>query len=97
MAGKDTIRIKLNVYDRELGVTVPREEEGFYRQAAKLITDKVNTYASFYKGRSADKDILYMAMIDIALLYVKNKERNDTEPYNKLIEKLTSEIEEALG
>ena len=96
MTGKDTIRIKLNVYDTELGVTVPRDEEAYYRRATKLITDKINTYASFYKGRTADKDILYMAMIDIALLYEKNKGRNDTEPYTKMMEKLTSEIEEAI-
>ena len=75
------LHIRLHVYDMELPVTIVREEEEFYRNAAKLISDK---------------ELLYMALIDIALRYVKNKDRNDTSPYDDILAKITSEIEEVL-
>jgi hypothetical protein len=38
-----------------------------------------------------------MALIEIALRYEMEKSRNNTEPYDDIIKKLTSEIEEVLG
>lgn len=93
---EDKLHIRLNLYDTELSVNIPREEEEFYRKSAKLITDIVNSYASIFKGRKGDKDILYMALLDIALRYEKNEHRNDTAPYSDMLKKLTSEIEEVL-
>ena len=89
----DKLHIRLHVYDAELSVNVPREDEEFYRSAAKLVTDTINTYSTRFKG---DKDILYMAMIDIALRYKKEGVRNDTAPFTDILGKLTSEIEDAL-
>ena len=37
-----------------------------------------------------------MTLIDIALMYQRVKQRNDTVPYNDILQKLTSEIEEAM-
>ena len=37
-----------------------------------------------------------MALLDIALRYEKESSRNDTAPYSVILNKLTSEIEEAL-
>ena len=37
-----------------------------------------------------------MALIDIALRYEKELERNDTVPYSKMLERLTAEIEDTL-
>jgi cell division protein ZapA len=56
----------------------------------------VNTYASVFKGRKSDKELLYMALIDIALRYEKESARNDTAPFSDILGKLTSEIEEVL-
>mgnify|MGYP000499900525 FL=1 len=93
---KNKLHIRLHVYDTEMSVNVVRDEEKMYRDAAKLITDTVNTYADVFKGRKSDKDLLYMALIDIALRYEKESTRNDTEPYSDILGKLTSEIEDAL-
>ena len=94
---KEKLKIRLHVYDTEIAVNVVRDDEEYYRKAAKLITDTVNTYADIFKGRKSDKELLYMALIDIALRYVKNKDRNDTTPYDDILAKITSELEEALG
>lgn len=92
----DKLHIRLHVYDTELSVNVPRDDEEYYRSAAKLITDTVNTYSTLFKGKKGDKDIMYMAMLDIALKYKKEGVRNDTTPFNDILGKLTSEIEEVL-
>lgn len=92
----DKLHIKLHVYDTDISVNVLRDDEAYYRRAAKLITDTVNTYAAVFKGRKTDKELLYMALIDIALRFEKESGRNDTAPYSDILGKLTSEIEEAL-
>ena len=90
------LHIKLHVYDTDISVNVLRDDEAYYRRAAKLITDTVNTYAAVFKGRKTDQELLYMAIIDIALRFEKESGRNDTAPYSDILGKLTSEIEEAL-
>lgn len=93
---QDKLLIRLHVYDTDLSVRIPREDEEYYRKSAKLIDDIVNSYAKIFKGRKSDKEILYMALIDVALRYEKESDRNDTKPYDDILEKLTSEIEDAL-
>ena len=77
-------------------MTINREDEVFYRAAAKLITDRYNRYAQAYKGRKGDHTISLMTLIDIALMYEREKGNNDTAPYDTILTKLTSEIDEAL-
>ena len=93
---QEKLLIRLHVYDMDLTVNVPREDEEYYRKSAKLINDVVNSYNKIFKGRKSDKEILYMSLIDIALRYEQESGRNDTEPYNNILEKLTGEIEEVL-
>uniref|UniRef100_A0AB33J7E0 Cell division protein ZapA n=1 Tax=Prevotella sp. GTC17260 TaxID=3236796 RepID=A0AB33J7E0_9BACT len=93
---KEKLHIRLHVYDTEMSVNIVRADEKLYRDAAKLITDTVNTYSEVFKGRKTDKEILYMALIDIALRYEREAERNDTAPFSDILKTLTSEIEDAL-
>ena len=92
----EKLLIRLHIYDTDLSVKIPREDEEYYRKSAKLINDIINSYAKIFKGRKSDKEILYMSLIDVALRYEKESGRNDTKPYNDIITQLTSEIEEAL-
>ena len=93
---QDKLQIRLHVYDTDLSVRIPREDEEYYRKSAKLIDDIVNSYTKIYKGRKSDKEILYMALLDVALRYEKEEGKNDTQPYNEILEKLTAVIEDAL-
>ena len=93
---KEKFNIRLHVYDEEIEVTVKRSEEEYYRKAAKLITDRYNAYAQAYKGKKGEHTIALMALVDIALMYEREKGKNDTAPYDDILTKLTSEIEEAL-
>jgi len=91
------LNIRLHVYDEEINVTIDREEEEFYRAAAKMITDRYNVYAKLFKGRKSDHVIALMTMVDIALQYQKEHFRNDTEPYDDVLSQLSAEIEKVLG
>lgn len=77
-------------------IYVLRADEPFYRNAAKLITDTVNAYAETYRTTKSEKEILYMAMIDIALKLQMEKTHNDTAPYDDILTKITAEIETTL-
>ena len=94
---EDKLQIRLQVYDTDLTVRIPREDEEYYRKSAKLIDEIVNSYSKIFKGRKSDKEILYMALIDVALRYEKESDKNDTEPYNDILNKLTAEIEDTLA
>jgi len=93
----DKLRINLHVYDEEFQVTVDRDQEAFYRAAAKLITEKYNTYADLYKGRKSDHSIALMTLIDIAVRYEREASKNDTAPLMDILDSLSAEINEALG
>lgn len=93
---EEKLTIRLHVYDTDFTVHIPREDEEYYRKSAKLIDGTVNAYSKIYKGRKSDKEILYMALLDIALGYEKQLGRNDTQPYQDILSKLTAEIEDAL-
>ena len=94
---EDKLQIRLHVSDTDLTVRIPREDEEYYRKSAKLIDEIVNSYSKIFKGRKSDKEILYMALIDVALRYEKESDKNDTEPYNDILNKLTAEIEDTLA
>jgi cell division protein ZapA len=93
----DRLHIRLHVYDEEIEVVINREDEEYYRSAAKLITERYNGYAQRFKGRKSDHTIALMTLIDIALTYQKERANNDTMPYDNVLARLTSEIEEILG
>ena len=99
MAGQERGKqhIKLHVYDEEIEVMVAPEEEEYYRNAAKLITERYNAYSQAYKGRKSDHTIALMTLVDIALMYQKERTHNDTSPYDNVLAKLTKEIEAALN
>ena len=93
---QEKLLIRLHIYDTDLSVKIPRADEEYYRRSGKLINGIVNSYSKIFKGRKSDKEILYMALIDIALRYEKESGRNDTAPYLDILTQLTAEIEDAL-
>ena len=93
---QEKLLIRLHIYDTDLSVKIPRADEEYYRRSGKLINDIVNSYSKIFKGRKSDKEILYMALIDIALRYEKESGRDDTAPYHDILTQLTAEIEDAL-
>lgn len=97
MAGEnEKLHIRLHIYDTDMPVVIDREDEYMYREAAKDINEAVNAYSEVFKGKKSDREILYMALIDIAYNYEVEKSRNDTAPVKNILSQITSEIEEIL-
>ena len=96
MAEEKKLNIRLHIYDTDMAVKIDRQEEEMYRHLASLITEVVSSYTSYYKGLKSEKEILYMALVDIALRYEREAKRNDVTPFSDAIKKLSLEIDEAL-
>lgn len=93
----EKLHIRLHVYDEDIPVIINREDEAYYRAAAKLITDRYNQYAKIYKGRKSEHTVSLMTLIDVALLYEKERSHNDTSSYNNILSRLTADIKSVLG
>ena len=96
MTEEEKLGINLHVYDEDIHVSIPREEEVYYRAAAKYATERYNIYAGKFKGKRSDHMIALMALLDVALSYQREHAKNDTEPYDNTLARLTSEIEDVL-
>ena len=93
----EKLKIRLHVYDEDIAMVLHnREDEQYYRAAAKLITERYGAYAQAYKGRKSDHTIALMTLIEIALRHEKELSKNDTTPYDNILRQLTSEIEDTL-
>ncbi|MBR1934014.1 MAG: cell division protein ZapA [Prevotella sp.] len=94
---KEKLNIKLHVYDEDIMTVLHnRQDEEYYRAAAKLVSERYGAYAQVYKGRKSDHTIALMTLIEIALRYERERVKNDTVPYDNILSQLTSEIEDAL-
>jgi cell division protein ZapA len=94
---KEKLNIKLHVYDEDIMTVLHnREDEEFYRRAAKLVSERYGAYAQVYKGRKSEHTIALMTLIEIALRYEREHAKHDTTPYDNILSQLSSEIEDAL-
>ncbi|MGM9699108.1 MAG: cell division protein ZapA [Prevotella sp.] len=89
--------IRIHVYDEDFDIAVRPEDEPLYRKAAKFITERYNRYAENFKGHKSDHTIALMTLIDIALLYEMEIEKNDVSPYDDTMKRLIGEIDKVLG
>ncbi len=96
MGENDKLHIRLHIYDTDMAVVINRNDEYYYREAAKDINQAINAYSEVFKGKKSDKEILYMALIEIAFNYEIHKSKNDTKPVFDVLSKITKEIEEVL-
>jgi cell division protein ZapA len=93
----EKLNIRLHVYDEDIMTVLHnREDEEYFRSAAKFISERYGAYAQVYKGRKSDHTIALMTLIEIAFRYERERAKNDTAPYDNILSKLTSEIEDAL-
>lgn len=77
-------------------ITVPRDKERYFREAAELINERYNKYRQYYQNQTPAKyDAL--VMLDMAVRYLQALESKDTQPIMESIAELQSEIEEVIG
>lgn len=93
---QDRYVINLRVGNNTHQVTVTREMEPFFRNAAELINERYNKYRQSYQNQDTDK-YNAVVMLDIAVRYLKIKDNQDTKPLMDSIIQLTEEVENTLG
>ena len=88
--------ISLNICNEKIDIWVKADEEGFYRDARDLVAATYGKYAEMFRGRRSDRFVAATAMLEIAVMYQMEHANKDTDAYNGLLQRLTSDIDEAL-
>ena len=89
----DMMKIHLLIDNERYPMTIRREDEQLYRDAAKQIDNKLNKYRSYYPDFSPARHWA-MAALELAFENISMKDRNDTAPYQeKLQEKILQDSE----
>ena len=91
----DTLSITLRFGSWTLPMTILREEEYMYRQAAKLVRERFSFYTNNYPGQKTDM-YLVMTILDVALMVKKQENSMDSEPVISRLTPLLEELESAL-
>ena len=65
-------KIELEVYDELIEVYANKSDVKRYFDAAKMVTDRYNTYAELFRGKKSDHTIALITMLDIALKSMPN-------------------------
>lgn len=92
----EKFQITLRIDNQSYPVNVRRDEEEIYREAERMINDKLNIYKSKFQNLEKEQ-YLYMALLDLSVRLVQSERRNDTEPYKAVMSNLTAEIMSTLG
>lgn len=96
MAGEtEKLVIRLMIGNQMYPISVKREQEEIFRKAAKDINEKLQRYQSTYPKQGYEK-YMSIALLDFAVKVLQIENNNETEPYNRSLQQLTAEIEEAL-
>ena len=72
----DLLTIQLNIGSRIFPITIKRKDEEIYREASKLINDKLQKYISTFPDQEKE-DYVTMVALDIAISLIKEKNFDD--------------------
>ena len=60
------------------------------------INDKLNLYKEHFPNLEEER-YMFMAMLDLSVQLIRSEKRNDTEPYEAVLQNITAEIESTLA
>ena len=75
-SNSDLLTIQLNLGSRIFPITIKRKDEEIYREASKLINDKLQKYISTFPDQEKE-DYVTMVALDIAISLIKEKNFDD--------------------
>ena len=89
----ERIRINIQVGDNKHPLFVKRDEEPIFREAAKMINERISAYARKYRGANLPQDYLMaFAAVDIASQFIKQDRDSNARDAEIKIRDLTDEI-----
>ncbi|MCQ2059718.1 MAG: cell division protein ZapA [Bacteroidaceae bacterium] len=89
MSTSDKLTIKLVIGESNYPLTIERQDEPLYREAAKRVNDILGRYKQKYPGREA---VEYFAMtaFHAEFLQMLMKDNKDTQPYQDMMDRVQS-------
>lgn len=96
MIDEKMMKINLQIDYQRYPLTIRREDEQLYRDAAKLIDNTLNKYRSHMPDMDSNRHWA-MAAFELAFTNISMKDRNDTQPYKEKLEKLMKELDSCIG
>lgn len=91
----DKIKIHLQIAGSSYPLAIFREEEERVREAAKQVNVRLNAYREYYPNLPESR-LIAMVAYQFALDCLKEKERNDTEPYATKVKELEEQLEDCI-
>jgi cell division protein ZapA len=86
------MRINLLVDNEKYPLNIPRDQEEYYREAAKQINYKLNRYRSRFPKFDSNKHWA-MTAVELAYEVVRLQDSTDVEPYKDKLKELTDLME----
>ncbi len=91
----EQLNITLKIGSRPFPMTVNRDEEYSYREAEKLINERLRFYADRYPTQS-NETYLMMTLLDVALRLKQNELKNDSTPFVTALQGILHDLESNL-
>lgn len=91
----DKFVIQLYVGRQMHSITIQRDQEGVYRKAARLISDKLGRYEQSYPNLDPMR-YMSVALLDFAVQALQLEKQKDLSDYPEMINRLTPEIDSLL-
>lgn len=91
----DKMKIHLLIDNQRYPLTIPREDEALYREAARQIDNRLNTYRRLFPQQASGTHWA-MACLEFAFENTRLKDSNDTEPYMEVLKRLEESIDNCI-
>lgn len=91
------VKINIQVGEQKYPLMVDADEEPIYREAARLISDRVKKYSQKYRGADLPHEFfMAFAAVDIAARLIKLQKETNTEAEEAVLEALNAELKSFL-
>ena len=91
----DKMKIHLLIDNQKYPLTIPREDEVLYREAARQIDNKLNKYRRQFPDLGSAAHWA-MASLELAFENTSLKDKNDTEPFMETLKRLEESIDNCI-
>lgn len=94
----DRIRINIQLGEVKHPLNVDRDTEPIFREAARMVNERLAVYAEKYRGaRLPQEYLMSFAALDVAAQYVRLNRAGNSEAVEAELEALVAEWKQFLG
>lgn len=90
----DKVRINIEIGGHKHPMVVNVEDEPIYREAGRLVNDRLHAYATKYRGANLPSDFMMaFAAVDIAARYIRLKNEANRDAEEEALREMTADLE----